>query len=65
MKGWVKIMDGEDRITIKLASSVLEEHDIRNVILDKKDSSLHMFGKVELYVQDEQALKARQILKDL
>ncbi len=65
MKGWVKVKEGEDRIAMRIASSVLEENDIKNVILDKKDSSYLMFGKVELYVQNEQVLKARRLLQNL
>jgi hypothetical protein len=44
---------------------MLEENNIKVVLLNKQDSSYLMFGLVELYVQEEQVEKTENLLKEI
>ena len=44
---------------------MLEENNIKVVLLNKQDSSYLMFGLVELYVQGEQVEKTENLLKEI
>lgn len=46
---------------VEIVQAVLTEYEIESVIINKKDSSYH-FGELELYVQQDNVLRARQII---
>ena len=48
---------------IEIVKSVLDNHDIKNVVVNKTDSIYPSNGAVELYVMNEDALKARHFIK--
>lgn len=52
-----------DPVKMEICKSVLEEENIRAVIINKKDSS-YLFGESELYVNTDDALAAVQILRN-
>ncbi len=58
---WQKIYSHWLEHKVEIAQAILKEEDIDSVIMDKKDSAYH-FGEVELYVQADNVLQAKQIL---
>ncbi|MFZ1798833.1 MAG: DUF2007 domain-containing protein [Chitinophagaceae bacterium] len=50
MKGWVKIYATRNYPTANIIKGMLEENNIRTIILNKQDSSYINFGDIELYV---------------
>jgi len=63
-KDWVKIYAASDVVKAEMAKSFLLEHDIQSVVINKKDSSLFI-GEAELYVKQEDALKATHLIKNV
>ena len=63
-EGWIKVYSTDKAYQADIALEVLEENDIVGVILNKKDSSNITFtGVTELYVNQTDALKAKEIIK--
>ncbi len=64
-KDWVKIFSSDQPYQAELARQVLEENGIQAVVMNKKDSSYLMFGETELYVSQDDVIKAKQLIKTL
>lgn len=62
-EGWTMVYSTADPVKMEICKSVLEEENIRAVIINKKDSS-YLFGESELYVNTDDALAAVQILRN-
>ena len=60
-KGWSKIQTYYKPIEAEIVKQMLEENGIPAVLLNKQDSS-YMFGKLELYVHDENIEKAKYLI---
>ncbi|MEZ4887445.1 MAG: DUF2007 domain-containing protein [Chitinophagales bacterium] len=60
---WVKIYSTPQHHLAEIAKGVLKENDIDSVILNKKDSAYNMWGEVELYTSEKQAVEAMSIIK--
>ncbi|MCF8368225.1 MAG: DUF2007 domain-containing protein [Bacteroidales bacterium] len=58
---WTKIISTSDSIKAEMIKGFLTENEIETFLLNKKDSSYH-FGEVEIYVQAENALKAKHLI---
>jgi hypothetical protein len=63
-KGWAKIWETTDEIRSVIAKQVLEENDIEAIVINKKDS-FYRFGDIEIYVSQDNILKAKQLLTEL
>ena len=63
-KDWVKIYSTSDVIKAEMAKSLLLENSIQSVIINKKDSSLFI-GEAEIYVTQENVLKATHLIKNV
>ncbi len=50
MKGWIKIYATRNYPKANIIKGMLEENNIRTIILNKLDSSYINFGDIELYV---------------
>ena len=61
---WVKIFDYADEIKSEMARQILEDEEIKSVVLNKKDRS-YGFGEFELYVLRDKVILAKRILKEL
>jgi hypothetical protein len=61
MKGWSVVYSDGFPPAVDLRRSVLEQHEIPAVVLNKRDSS-YLFGFVELRVQDEDLDRAKAVL---
>jgi hypothetical protein len=61
MKGWSVVYSDGFPPAVDLRRSVLEQHEIPAVVLNKRDSS-YLFGFVELLVQNEDLDRAKAAL---
>jgi hypothetical protein len=60
-ENWQKVYSSSFEHKVEIVSAVLEDHDIKSVVMNKKDSA-YLFGELELYVQSDDVLKAKQII---
>ncbi len=58
---WRKVYSNTYEHKVEIVQAVLEDAGIASVIMNKKDSA-YLFGDIELYVQDDNVLKAKQII---
>jgi len=61
----IKILSTDNPNKAAIIKQMLEENNIKVVLLNKQDSSYLMFGLVELYVQEEQLEKTENLLKEI
>ena len=59
----IKILSTDNPNKAAIIKQMLEENNIKVVLLNKQDSSYLMFGLVELYVQEGQVQKTEDLLK--
>lgn len=62
-KEWVIIYEVMDELKIEFARQELERWEIDSVVVNKQDRE-YKFGHLELYVHRDNAIRAKQILKD-
>jgi hypothetical protein len=58
----IKILSTDNPNKATIIKQMLEENNIKVVLLNKQDSSYLMFGLVELYVQENQLEKSEKLL---
>ncbi len=63
-KEWVLIFEGSDELQVEFARQELERNDIDSVIINKQDR-VYKFGGIELYVHRDNAIRAKQALKEM
>ena len=61
----IKIFSTENPNTAEITKQMLEENDINVVLLNKQDSSYLMFGAIDIYVNEKQVEKAKNLLNDI
>ena len=61
----VKVLSTDNPNKAAIVKQMLEEYNIKVVLLNKQDSSYLMFGLVELYVQEDQVEKTENLLKEI
>ncbi len=61
-QGWIKIYTSSNTFQASLVASVLKDHQIDVVELNKKDSSYLNFGEVELYIHPQHFDEAIEII---
>ena len=61
----IKVLSTDNPNKAAIVKQMLEENNIKVVLLNKQDSSYLMFGLVELYVQDDQLEKTENLLKEI
>ena len=61
---WVKIYETSDLYKAEIYKGSLEAEDIKAVTMNKKDSA-YLFGRIELYVQPEDVVKAIHLLNSI
>ena len=61
-KGWIKILTTA-RNEVELKCAILRARDINAVIINKQDSS-YLFGDAELYVPQDEVIRAKRILDE-
>ena len=61
----IKVLSTDNPNKAEIVKQMLEENNIKVVLLNKQDSSYLMFGLVELYVQKDQVEKTENLLKKI
>ena len=61
----IKILSTDNPNKAAIIKQMLEENNVKVVLLNKQDSSYLMFGLVELYVQKDQVEKTENLLKEI
>ena len=61
----IKVLSTDNPNKASIVKQMLEENNIKVVLLNKQDSSYLMFGLVELYVQEDQVEKTENLLKEI
>ena len=61
----IKVLSTDNPNKAAIIKQMLEENNIKVVLLNKQDSSYLMFGLVELYVQEDQLQKTENLLKEI
>lgn len=61
----IKVLSTDNPNKAAIVKQMLEENNIKVVLLNKQDSSYLMFGLVELYVQQDQVEKTENLLKEI
>ena len=64
MAKWNKIYSTPEFYKADIVRVALEEREIAAIIIDKADSSYNNFGEREVYVEQENTIKAIKIIKD-
>lgn len=59
---WVLVYSSADRLHAHILASILQEHHLQTILLNKQDSSYQLFGNYEIFVPEEEMYKARQII---
>ena len=63
-EGWVISYTTNEMYIAELLKKVLWDHDIEAVIMNKKDSMYHTHGDIEVYVRQDQILKAKKLAEE-
>lgn len=61
-KEWVKIYATTFFAQAEIIKGMLHENEIESVIINKQDSSYISFGEVELYVHQDDVIKAKHLV---
>lgn len=62
-KDWVLLYSSSIIHDVHLKRIYLAENGIESVIINKKDSVYQSFGEIELYVNRDHILKAKQLIE--
>ncbi len=62
---WKKVYSTENGIQAELIRGLLENNEIRAVIVNKRDSQYNDFGDVEIHVPTNKVLTAIKIIQDV
>lgn len=61
---WVCIYTSPNMQDAEIIKGVLAFNEINSVIINKRDSSYNMFGYFEVYVNRDEAVKAKFVMKE-
>ncbi|HJX70392.1 MAG TPA: DUF2007 domain-containing protein [Bacteroidales bacterium] len=63
-KDWVSVFSTNQDFKAELAKGILEENEIKFVLLNRRDST-YLFGDIEIFVNRDDTIKAKYLLKEL
>lgn len=63
-EGWVLVYRVGQMYFAELIKQMLADNEIQAVTINKKDSSYMTFGDIEIYVREENRLKARTLIEE-
>lgn len=65
MKDWIKIYSSNLLASASMVADVMNQHEIPAKLLDRKDSAYVFLGEAEVYIPNEFAKVATEILKSI
>ncbi len=63
-EGWKHVYNFGQEYKAIIAKEMLMEHGITAVLINKKDTAYQSFGDIEVYVQEENVVRAKKLLSD-
>lgn len=64
MDNWIKVFETEKQIRAEIVKGVLEENEIKAVVLNKKETVYQIFGTYQVLVLKEDLLLATNIIQN-
>lgn len=64
-KGWKEVFQTNQEHQAAIAKSILEDNNIKAVIMNQKDSAYQTFGEISVLVEEHFEEKALELLKKL
>jgi len=64
MDNWIKVFESGKQIRAEIVKSVLEENEIKAVVLNKKETVYQIFGTYQVLVLKEDILLATNIVQN-
>ena len=64
-KGWKEVFMTTHEYKVEIAREILENEGISAVVINQKDTAYQAFGEIYVYVQEENAEQADELLKNL
>ena len=64
MSKWSKIYESKKPYRAEIVKDILEQHYIKAIIMNRKDSAYDIFGHIEVHVEAEKVLTALKIIED-
>ena len=64
-KDWVAIFSTDKEYQAHIVKDMLEENGINSVIINKQDSAYITIGEAEVYVKNDNAVKAKYLIENL
>jgi len=64
MNNWQKVFYHEHLHKVELVKLILENHELKPVIIHRRDSSYNNFGYYEVHVSPDHVLQAIKIITD-
>lgn len=62
---WKEILSLNSQARAYLVKSLLEEHDIKVILLNQKDSSYLAFGEIKVHVLAKDVIVAKKLIENL
>lgn len=59
---WVAVYTSRQQHEVEIIKSILEDHDIQSVTIDKRDSIYVTVGEIEVFVKEQDAILAKIII---
>lgn len=63
MDKWQRVYSDPSMHKAEIVKAVLEEHDLKPVLINKQDSS-YKFGNYEIYVNPDEVIRAIKLIND-
>ncbi|MCE7056924.1 DUF2007 domain-containing protein [Algoriphagus sp. AGSA1] len=64
MENWNKVFESAMQVRAEIVKGILEEHQIQAVVLNKKETVYQIFGNFEVHVQQEDMMRATNIVQN-
>lgn len=64
MSKWSKVYESKKPYRTEIVKDILEQKDIKAIILNRKDSAYDIFGQLEVHVEADKVLTALKIIED-
>ncbi len=61
---WVKVYASTKLHNVELLRNILEEKDLRAIVVNKQDSFYPSIGEIELYVKSDEVMAAKRIIEE-
>lgn len=64
MENWNKVFESAMQVRAEIVKGILEEHHIKAVVLNKKETVYQIFGTYEVHVQRDDMMLANNLIQN-